>query len=127
MIRPALVPTLLVALTACGTTSYEADVEPAITRSCASAGCHFGTTDNESGLDLSEGNGYDAMVNQPSTQAPMDIVTPGDLENSYLWHKINGTHLEAGGEGDPMPPEAGSLSASDINLIEDWIVSGAAE
>ncbi|MCY1060782.1 hypothetical protein [Nannocystis sp. SCPEA4] len=51
----------------------------------------------------------------------------GDLENSYLWHKINNTHLEVGGSGTPMPPPpAASLSDADLKKIGQWIEAGCA-
>lgn len=84
------------------------------------AGCHGG------GLapGLSE-NICDNVVDVPSTQVPsMNYVTPNDLENSYLWHKINDTAASAGGSGSVMP-STGALAATDITIIEEWIMSGA--
>jgi hypothetical protein len=44
------------------------------------------------------GSAYAALVNVPATQlGSMNRVTPEDLEESYLWHKINATHLGVGG------------------------------
>jgi cytochrome c5 len=89
-----------------------------LTESCA--GCHGG------GLapGLAE-NICDNVVNVPSTQVPsMNYVTPNDLENSYLWHKINDTADAAGGSGSVMP-STGALAATDITIIEEWIMSGA--
>lgn len=89
-----------------------------LTESCA--GCHGG------GLapTLAE-NICDNVVNVPSTQVPsMNYVTPNDLENSYLWHKINDTVVSAGGSGSVMP-STGALAAADIAIVEEWIMSGA--
>lgn len=89
-----------------------------LTESCA--GCHGG------GLaPVLADNICDNVVNIPSTQVPsMNYVTPNDLENSYLWHKINDTAASVGGSGSVMP-STGALSATDITIIEEWIMSGA--
>ena len=55
----------------------------------------------------------------------MDLIEPLDPPRSYLWHKINGTHLDVGGEGDLMPP--GIFDGDTLALIEDWILAGAPE
>jgi TctA family transporter len=42
----------------------------------------------------------------------------------YLWAKLNGQQVAAGGSGGRMPP-GGALGAGDLTLIEDWITAGA--
>lgn len=54
-------------------------------------------------------------------------VRPGDAEQSYLWHKLAGTHLDVGGSGFlmPKPPYSTPLSEAQIELFRQWIVDGA--
>ena len=72
-----------------------------------------------------------SLVDVPSGQATnMNLVEPGSAENSYLWHKLNGTHESVGGFGCAMPrtlgcDEAGKISAEDLATIESWINDGA--
>ena len=54
----------------------------------------------------------------------MAWITPGDPANSYLLHKVSGTHFSVGGGGNVMPP-GGGFSSSDIADIEQWIIQGA--
>jgi hypothetical protein len=78
----------------------------------------------------------------PSTEdLTMDIVNPGNVTNSFLWYKINGTQgtldatnaCERGDLGDcgsAMPlPLTGStvtlLPTADIQLFCNWIAQGA--
>ena len=100
------------------TTPAWSDVDAILGSSCA--GCHYG---EPAGLGFVDA--YDRLVNTPSTQAPdLNRVTPGDLDASYLWRKIKGTHVAAGGSGTQMPQRA-SLSANDTDTIRRWILGGA--
>ena len=54
----------------------------------------------------------------------MDYIEPGDLDNSYLWRKLTGTHIAAGGSGSAMPA-SGSLTSAQKSTIETWILEGA--
>jgi hypothetical protein len=63
------------------------------------------------------------IVNIPSTELPtLKRVAPSDLNNSYLFQKINGT---ANIKGLQMPLGASPLNSDQINLVRDWILSGA--
>jgi hypothetical protein len=55
---------------------------------------------------------------------PMMYIDPGSPDNSYLWHKLAGTHIEVGGSDFRMP-FGGQLCTDDILLINKWIVQGA--
>lgn len=56
-----------------------------------------------------------------------DYVVPGDLANSYLWQKMEGTRLcEVGGQPSERMPQTGQLSTADRMIIRQWIVTGAA-
>jgi len=79
------------------------------------------------GLDLTRGNSYDVMVNQPSHQLseiePKWRVLPGQPDSSYIMQKIIsatpkfGTRMPL--DGPPF------LSQTDIQLIRNWIAQGA--
>ena len=83
---------------------------------------HHGGHAAQAGLDLSEGMSHAALVNVPSTQTGFDLVEPGDAENSYLIHKLEG---RAGITGGRMPPSGDALTAEEIAAIRDWINAGA--
>ena len=104
-----------------GTPSLMADIQPIFNQECG-ATCHL-NNGASGGLDL-DTNTYANLVDAPSVQAPLSRVVPGDLDGSYLWHKLNNTHIGAGGSGGSMPP-AGTLSAGDLQTIRQWIVTGA--
>lgn len=83
---------------------------------------HHGGHAVQAGLDLSEGMSHAALVNVPSTQTGLDLVEPGDAENSYLIHKLEG---RPGIVQDRMPPSGDPLTAEEIGAIRDWINAGA--
>ena len=83
---------------------------------------HHGDHAVEAGLDLRDGMSHAALVNVPSTQAGLDLVVPGDAENSYLVHKIEG---RASIVRDRMPPLGDPLTEEEIAAIRDWIDAGA--
>ena len=60
-----------------------------------------------------------------SSQSDLLLVAPGDVEASYLQHKLLGSHLSVGGEGDTMPYQRDLLVAEDIQAFEQWIAQGA--
>jgi mono/diheme cytochrome c family protein len=101
------------------TPTYAADIQPIFDTSCVS--CHT-TGAASAGLDLTASANIVGVV---STQAaPMNLVEAGDPDNSYLWHKVNGTHGGAGGSGEQMP-QGSELAAADLATIEAWITGGA--
>ncbi len=83
---------------------------------------HHGDREVKAGLNLSEGMSYANLVNVPSSEAPLDLVEPGDAENSYLIHKLEG---RVGIVGGPMPLSGDPLTAEEIAVIRDWIDAGA--
>lgn len=92
-------------------------------QNCVLSGCHLGGS-APLGLDLSEGVSYNLLVNVASGEVPSLMrVKPGDPENSYLVHKIEGRPSIVGdrmprGRPDPLAPE-------EIQAIRDWISEGA--
>jgi mono/diheme cytochrome c family protein len=68
---------------------------------------------------------YFSLPNVRSTQLKrMPRVDPGSPDNSYLIHKLSGTHLEVGGSGEPMPM-GGRLTEDEIQTLRKWIEQGA--
>jgi hypothetical protein len=76
------------------------------------------------GLNLTEGVAYGALVGVPSTNKSGAVrVIPGDPDNSYLIHKLEGA---PGIVGERMPRTAGPfLTAGQMVVIRRWIQLGA--
>ena len=101
---------------------YEGDIQPIWDANCV-VGCHT-AGGSKPDLPLGPGMSHAALVGAQSVQTSLKIVEPGDVDNSYLWHKLNGTQGDVGGSGLSMPFGA-SLSGTDLATIESWIASGA--
>ena len=75
---------------------------------------------------LREGFAYDALVNVPSWvngKRGAIRVIPGDPENSYLIHKLEG---RSGIVGERMPRNSGPfLTPGQMTVIKRWIEIGA--
>jgi hypothetical protein len=88
-------------------------------------GCHTNVGRNPaSGLNLLPEFAHANLVNVPSVGKPGAIrVIPGDPENSYLIHKLEG---RPGIVGQRMPRTAGPfLTEGQILIIKRWIALGA--
>ena len=73
--------------------------------------------------NLTEGNSYASLVGVPSIEQPALMrVAPGDPENSYLVHKLEG---RAGITGARMPFTGTPLTDGQILVIKRWIEIGA--
>lgn len=77
------------------------------------------------GLSLHPTSAYENLVGVKSTQSPLPRVSPGKPEESYLFLKLTGEHLRAGGTGERQPFGEAPLSAEDIDLVRRWIATGA--
>jgi hypothetical protein len=87
--------------------------------------CHTNVGRNPSGgLNLAHDFAYDQLVNVPSrNKAGAVRVVPGDPENSYLIHKVEG---RPGIVGNQMPNGGPPfLSAGQILILRRWIEIGA--
>lgn len=105
--------------------SFARDVQPILDASCVQ--CHM-TGAAQSELVLEDGLSYAALVGVQSIQAPMKRVSAGDPEASYLYLKLTGAHLKAGGQGSGMPMVEGvykPLDARSLATVRSWIESGA--
>jgi hypothetical protein len=92
----------------------------------ACTGCHNPgnvLTFRQVGLNMTSAASYDSLVGIASRQKPALLrVAPGDPENSYLIHKVEG---RPGIFGDRMPDSGPFLSAGQIAIIKRWIELGA--
>jgi hypothetical protein len=74
-------------------------------------------------MNLNSDVAYDNLVNVRSTQRPSAFrVAPGDPENSYIVHKVEG---RAGITGGRMPFNGPFLSDGQILILKRWIEIGA--
>lgn len=101
--------------------SYRDDVVPILNAHCVA--CHL-TGQEQGGIALHARAAREHLVGVASQQSALLRVEPGDPAKSYLLHKLNDTHLEAGGEGEPMPM-GGRLEPDQIAVISRWIEQGA--
>lgn len=105
--------------------SLSGQIQPLFDTHCVA--CHqYGV--EQAGLDLESGATYANLVGVPSTQSPLRRVEPGAPAQSYLMHKLLGTHAEVGGSGVRMPLTAAgnrAMSASEDALVRQWIEHGA--
>lgn len=77
-------------------------------------------------LSLRAEDSHVSLVGKKASGLPaMDLVTPMDLSQSYLYLKLTGEFAAAGGTGDRMPPFGAPLSDDQLLLIEEWINAGA--
>jgi hypothetical protein len=115
---PNLVPTL---------SSIQAEIfnttDPSGRVACIQCHTNVGRTP-AAGMNLTQGNAYASLVDRPSTGKPGAIrVIPGDPENSYIIHKLEG---RAGIVGERMPRTGGPfLTPGQILVIRTWIARGA--
>ncbi len=103
--------------------SFSKDIQPIFTSNCVI--CHTGSS-GPMGLSLDPGSAYKNLVNVKSTEAPsLYRVSPDAPDKSYIVNKLLGTQTQAGGSGAQMPFGAAPLPQSTVNLIQQWISSGA--
>ena len=90
----------------------------------ACTNCHTSTGRNPSGgMNLNHDVAYDQLVNAPSARKPGAIrVIPGDPDNSYIIHKIEGASDIVGVR---MPQRGPYLTDGQILIIRRWIAIGA--
>ena len=90
----------------------------------ACSACHNpnGGAFRQVGLDLSTSGSYDSLVGVTSRQKGLLRVAPGDPENSYLIHKLEGrTDII----GNRMPTRGPYLSEGQLAIVRRWIQLGA--
>ena len=67
-----------------------------------------------------------AVVSDVANAAMKVYVAPGDLDGSWLWHKVDGstTDVDPTDQTDAMPPPFG-LGEQDLAIVRAWIEAGA--
>jgi mono/diheme cytochrome c family protein len=91
--------------------------------SCATCHNPAGGAFRQVGLDLGSEGAYNSLVGVPSVQRPGVLrVAPGDPDNSYLMHKIEG---RPGITGLRMPRNPPFMTDGQIRIIRRWIEIGA--
>jgi len=84
--------------------------------------CHIGASAPE-GLQLDSAHSYNLLVGVPSAEQPNLLrVKPGDPDDSYMVHKIEGLSGIVGGR---MPLGETPLPQATIDAIRQWITDGA--
>src|SRR5271154_6182362 len=84
--------------------------------------CHIGASAPE-GLQLDASHSYNSLVGVPSVEDPTLLrVKPGDPDDSYMVHKIEGAPGIVGGQ---MPLGETPLPQATIAAIRQWITDGA--
>jgi cytochrome c5 len=114
-------------------TDFTTKVQPIFTSKCAV--CHAGGSPPPQckPLNLSSGSAHGAIVGITAGELPaMNRITPNNVNQSYLWFKINGTQGGLPGlnnacdpQGNAKMPIGGSLTATEINDLTSWINTGA--
>jgi hypothetical protein len=102
-----------------GTSSKSAEM--VLAESCGTTGCHDDSPQAQAGLDLLSPNVESRVIdiNSIGVGCTSDIlVVAGDPDRSYLLDKVLNT---PGICGLPMPV-VGSLSASDTEVLREWII-----
>ena len=102
--------------------SFSQDIQTIFNLNCVV--CHQGTSSSGE-LNLEPNAAYQNIVNIDSMQSSLKLVSPSNSENSYLWHKLAGTHRDVGGSGVRMPYNAPPLQQNELDLIKKWIAEGA--
>jgi hypothetical protein len=89
----------------------QAEIQTVLNARCAP--CHIGNA--AGGMSLA-GNFKTATVGVASTELPsMKRIQAGSKANSYLFHKLAGTHLTVGGSGVRMP-KSGPPYLTDLEI-----------
>jgi hypothetical protein len=96
------------------------DAETILAESCGTTGCHDDTAQAQAGLNLLSPGVANRIVDEPATGIGCTdriIVVAGDPDSSYLIDKVLNIPSIC---GDQMPI-VGSLDASEIEVLRQWI------
>jgi len=98
---------------------FTADIQTIFSASCALSNCH--NANAQGGMVLLAGQAYGQIVNVASFSEPaFKRVLPGNANDSYIVIKLEGRQAI----GAQMPL-GGTLSATRIQNIKNWINKGA--
>ena len=100
--------------------SFSTVIQAIFNANCVGGGCHNATA--SAGLNLSQGQAYNNLVNVDSTSdANFKRVLPNDAQNSYIVVKVEGRQTV----GSRMPLNRTPLTTVQIQNIKNWINKGA--
>lgn len=102
--------------------SFSKEIAPLLKSHCAP--CHL-TGEEPGQMALHPKASYKSLVGAQSTESKLLRIRPGSAQDSYMIHKLEGTHLGVGGVGMRMPMEGAPLTADEIAMIRRWIDAGA--
>jgi hypothetical protein len=138
MSRLVIISLFIVTLVSCHKdetqeSSYDLIQTRILDTSCALSGCHSSTKDNtfvQHKLILTADQAYSNIVDVApfNLDAKADLllrVKSGDPENSFLLHKLHGSHSHDGDYGSPMPLGLPLLSEGQVEFVRQWIEAGA--
>lgn len=94
------------------TTSWNGDVWPALSGTCAS--CHSGAS-AQGGFDITDVNNWTSAT---TNSGGNPYVVSGDPDNSELVWRLEASN------GYPQMPPGGGLPTATIDLVRDWIEQG---
>lgn len=98
---------------------FSRKMQPLLDERCVM--CHMTGAEN-GGLNLEAKVAVSNLVNQPSTEtSDLKRVMAGSPNQSYLMRKLDGTHIDAGGQGDRMPLNNAPLNEDEMARITAWI------
>ena len=97
-----------------GSNSLQAEIQDVINRTCAN--CH-GSTFPQGLSDITS-----AICRSSRQVSSMNLIEPGDAQNSYLYHKVAGSHTSVGGSGRQMPL-GGSWTLDEVDRLAEYIDS----
>jgi hypothetical protein len=96
---------------------------------CTQDVCHGSSA--QGGLKLTADVAYANIFNKKALSSPLNLIEPGDEEQSYLWVKLAAsTKPDQYGDkitGAPMPNGLPPISENDLELMRKWIYAGAPE
>jgi hypothetical protein len=101
--------------------AFRATVQPILNANCVS--CHQDASP-AGDLSLQASSAPASLIGVPSRESKLVRVAPGHPQQSYMFRKISGTHVAAGGNGQRMPL-GGQLADGDISAIGGWIAGCA--
>ena len=114
--------------------STYAQVYQLVQTHCAGSSCHDGTTPTFN-INVSADSFYHEVlnatpVNPAAANSFNKLVSPGDVQHSFLLRKIahgisDGLKLNQPQEGLDMPQGLPSLAKNEIELVRQWILYGA--
>jgi hypothetical protein len=99
--------------------SFQADVKPILSSpTCVSSSCHS-AGNRAGGLTLEDVEPADIV--EVTADTGIVLVVPFDAQTSYLVRKLEGRAIQ----GSRMPLGRGSLPASQVGTIRNWIDQGS--